>query len=426
VDHSNSEKLIAAILGATVRRRSIHTEPRAARGGKGIGPSTTQGKWLALRLAYLRGASDPTPLDSGPRLFKAVGVSARQGPKGYQDLVACGWIVQNHFKPEVNPGPEKLIHFSAIQRILEYSHAAALELEERFEMGLKPDNRLLLLTLLLLASRGGRVDAVSDGDLAHLTGFTSTQVKGQMERLKQLGFVGGVIPGVTLPGEFGRAKSCIYLNLLHPWWAISYPGWRLIELHPSIWRPLLAVEPGIFRSVMRRASLSVLSEAVQWSAYAEQVRMYLRNLVLMQASESTQVFLAPSPSPEENDERVKKWISADLNDLVASILISLRDDHGYPISRVMAESGSMILYPAFGTAPLQIDPDLTKRSGPMLLTNIAMLKGGIDSTWLDERNCGEWVKRGVVTDGSLAPRKYGSRTATISESLAQYFWGINT
>lgn len=424
MDLSNSEKLISAILGAPVRRRSIPIESRTARIGAGIGPATPQGKWLALRLAFLQ--SDSSPLAAGPRLFKVVGVSARQGPKGYQDLVACGWIVQNHFKPEVNLSPEKLIHLSAIQRVLEYSEAAALELEERYEMGLKPDNRLLLMTLLLLASREGRVDAVSDGDLAHLTGFTSTQVKGQMERLKQLGFVGGVIPGVTLPGERGRAKSCIYLNLLHPWWAIFYPRWRLIELRPSIWRPLLAAEPGIFRSVMRWASSSVLSETVQWSAYAEQVRMYLRNLVLMQASESTQVFLAPSPSPEENDKRAKKWISADLTDLVASIVISLRDDHEYPVARVMVEGESMILYPAFGTAPLQIDADLTKRPGPMLLTNIAVLKGGIDSAWLNERNCGEWVKRGVVTDGSLAPRKYGSRKETISESSAQYFWGINT
>jgi hypothetical protein len=425
LDLLNAELLIAAILGAPLRAGSSAVGSNTYRSVVGKGPSTTQGKWLALCLAYRQGRADPTPLGAGPSFFKAIGVSARQGPRGYQDLVACRWIVQNRFRPDVNLDSKRLIHFRAIARLLEFSETSALELVERHEMALTPDNRLLLMALLLLASKEGRVDAASDRDLARLTGFTSTQVKGQMERLKQLGFVGGVVSGVTWPGESGKGKSYVYLNLIHPWWAMLYPGWRLIELHPSTWQPLLAIERDIFRSLMRRASPSELNEHTRWSAYSKQIQMYVRNLVLMQASESTQVFLAPSANSGADEGRTTKWLSVDLSDLVASIVISLRDGHGYPISRAMEAGESMMLYPPFGSAPLQIDSDPAKRAGPMLLTNIAMLTGGIDGAWLSERNCGKWVKQGIVTDGSLAPRKYGSRKATITESLEQYFVGIN-
>ena len=389
-------------------------------------PSTTQGKWLALCLAYRQGVSKPTPLSAGPSLFKAIGISARQGPKGYQDLVACRWIVQNRFIPDVNLGSERLIHFRAIERILEYSDAAAFELEEHHEIALKPDNRLLLMTLLLLASREGRVDAVSVGDLASLTGFTSMQVKGQMERLKQLGFVGGVVPGVTWPGDFGKGKSYVYLNLLHPWWATLYPGWRLIELHPSIWQSLLTVERETFRRRMRSASARELNETARWSAYSEQIQMYVRNLVLMEASETTREFLAQDSRWQSDERRPKKWISTDLSEASASIVICLRHSHGYPESRMIKASESMMLYPPFGSVPLQIDIDPTKRIGPMLLTNIALLKGGIDSAWLAERPYSKWVKHGIITDGSVAPRKWGSLKATIAESREQFFLGINT
>lgn len=426
MDLLNAELLIAAILGAPLRAGSSEVGSKTHRSVLGRGPSTTQGKWLALCLAYRQGLADPTPLGAGPSFFKAIGVSVRQGPRGYQDLVACRWIVQNRFRPDVNLDSKRLIHFCAIARILEFSEASALELVKRHEMGLTPDNRLLLMVLLLLASKEGRIDAASDRDLARLTGFTSTQVKCQMERLKQLGFVGGVVSGVTWPGESGKGKSYIYLNLLHPWWATLYPGWRLIELHPSTWQHLLAVERDIFSSLMRRASPSELNEDTRWSAYSKQIQMYLRNLVLMQASESTQVFLERNPNSGTAEGRTTEWLSVDLRKMVASIVISLMDDHAYPESRAMDAGESLMLYPPFGSAPLQIDDDPAKCSGPMLLTNIAMLTGGIDSAWLSERTFSRWVEQGIVTDGSLAPRKYGSRKATIAESPEQFFWGINT
>lgn len=324
-----AEQTVAAILRMTLKI-PLPSGDFGLERSVGYGPQTTQGKWLALCLIHSLG-SGCAQLRDRPALYKQLGISARQGPKGYQDLVACGWIIQDLFSPVVTAQSERLIHWCAISRLLEYPEDAANDLELHHDIGLKPDNRLLLMTLLTMASKEGRIDSVSDARLTSMTGFTSTQLKGQMQRLKRLGFVSGVIPGVTCPDEFGRGKSYVYLNLLHPWWAIFYSEWRVIHLSPFIWEAVQAVERKAFRKIMRKASPEDLSETPSWSVYSRQVRMYLRHLVFVEASERIRALLANERINGSDAEPRSKWISSDLSYLVGSILNSLVNDHKYPI-----------------------------------------------------------------------------------------------
>jgi hypothetical protein len=409
------DQVITAILGIPVVG---HVRP--AGNIRQSSPSTTQGKWLALCLAHDSSSGSGQSLPTGAVLFKQVGMSNRQGPKAYKDLVACGWIVADRFVPQVVLRRDSLPHIPAIKSLLERSESGTGRLEEEFGLMLKPDNRLLLMTLLSLASVEGRVCEVGDRELAGMTGFTLAKLKCQMQRLKHLGLVSGTVPGVTFLGDLGVGKSYIYLNLLHPWWQRLYREWRMIRLPSPVWEPISTAALSVFRSRMNGAQPSDLADVPANHAYSQHVEKYVLNVVLVEASNllveqlyerSVQVITAVRPKRAQ-----------DLHKVVDAVLGHLAGCFKYEQSYICRPNTVWTLVPPFGCHPLEIDKD----KGPLLLTNCAGLLGGLDCDWLNDRSCRAWVQEQIVTASSVAPRKYGSNKKGLSNPINPLFWGINT
>lgn len=409
------EQLITAILGIPV---VSHVTPVANISQSS--PATTQGKWLALCLAHhFSSASECLP--KGAALYRQVGVSSRQGPKADKDLVACRWIVAHRFVPPVFMIRDKLPHILAIKSLLGRNESGASSLQDEFGLMLKPDNRLLLMTLLSLASVEGRVDKVSDRELAGLTGFTPAKLKCQMQRLKHLGLVSGTVPGVTFLGDSGVGKSYIYLNLLHPWWQGLYRDWRIIRLRSPVWKPIATAAASIFRSKMNDAQPIDLADVPANHAYAQQAEKYVLNVVLVEASKVLMGRISDQSFQPMEGARSKR-ISQNLHKVVDEVLMCLVEDLEFEQSEICRPNTIWALIPPFGCHPLEVNSD----KGPLLLTNCAGSPGGLDSDWLNERSCSDWVQEQIVTASSVAPRKYGSKKKGVSDPLVQIFWGINT
>lgn len=80
---------------------------------------------------------------------------------------------------------------------------------------LSPANRLLLALLLELADEGGVVRRVRPKELGRLSGMTGVQVRYQLEKLLDLGFIRAMVAGVTGRQMFGVSPGAYFLNLSH-------------------------------------------------------------------------------------------------------------------------------------------------------------------------------------------------------------------
>jgi hypothetical protein len=410
------DQVITAILGIPM---ADHV--RSAASTSQSSPATTQGKWLALCLAHRFSSGNGQSLPTGAVLFKQVGISNRQGPKAYKDLVACGWIVADQFVPQVVLRRDSTPHIPAIKSLLGRSESGTGRLEEEFGLILKPDNRLLLMTLLSLASVEGRVCEVGDRELAGMTGFTLAKLKCQMQRLKHLGLVSGTVSGVTFLGYLGVGKSHIYLNLLHPWWQGLYREWRMIRLPSSVWQPISAAALTIFQSRMKGAQPSDLADVPANHAYAQHVEKYVLNVVLVEASKVLMGQRSEQSIQALAGSRAKRVLQ-DLHKVVDAVVRHLLGGLKYEQSYLSRPNTVWTLVPPFGCHPLEIDRD----KGPLLLTNCTDFPGGLDCDWLNDRSCSDWGHEQLVTASCVAPRKYGSNKEGVSNPANLFFWGINT
>lgn len=325
-------------------------------------PTTSQGKWLAVCLAYHFGTVGDRRLPMGAALYEYAGMSARQGPKAYKDLLRCRWIVESRFEPPVVSIQDRPVHLSAIQQLFECNEVGDSWLKDEFELFLKPDNRLLLMVLFSLASIEGRVGEVSDRELADLTGFSPDKLKCQIQRLKHLGFVSGTVPGVTCLEGLGVAKSYVYLNLLHPWWQGLYREWRMIPLRTFVWKPILRASLALFRGSMRSAQPADLADVPADRAYAQQVERYMLNFVFVEVSR----MLMGQSSEKSLLVRQGKWskeISKNLNEVLEAVLSCLREFLKAKEATNLNPNTVLALIPPFGSNPLIVD----REKSPTLL-----------------------------------------------------------
>ncbi|WP_148485232.1 hypothetical protein [Pseudomonas massiliensis] len=410
----NPESAIAVILAT-----SLNSDPRLRRPART--PCTRQGKWLALLLAHHQPSlTDGRPLVSAGFL-KSVGVSARQAPIGLKDLTDCGWLSKGSTRLPYRENFPTLTHAQAIRFLLEYPRSSHLDFESRFKIGLKPDNRLLLVTLLSLANETGRIDAVSDTELMHLTGFAKAQLKCQMHRLKFFGLVSGVVPGATLLNDEQKGKTCIYLNLLHPCWASFYPGWKLARLNPNLENFISEASVRLFSKKMWSAQPNDDDAYSSRRAYADHAQTHLRNRVIVEMSAAARYITSTGGSMSKIEDGSIGGEIPGFVDLIVSFFCYLREEFGYVVYSGTSHFDIFVVLPFFGSRQPEVEV-----GGFMLLTNSSKNVAAMDSAWLAEQPVKSWIRQGIVTDAAEGPRKYGSRKRTIGGATEVLFREINT
>jgi len=388
-------------------------------GGTKEAPSTSVGKFLALALC-LRVESNRGWLPDKRSLYSSVQISSHLGVRAYQDLVRCQWIQGRRFEPKVKGGGRVLEHIHVIRYVLNCSQGQANGWLAQWQpKGFSVNNRLLLVILLDQAGPGGMVGPISFGELAKLTGFKPDQIKGQLQRLKEIGLVSGVVPGVTGATLFGKAKSYIYLNFLHPYWSDSFPGWRAVCLDASLWQGITKNEG---ESLHRLMGASGHAELVK----RPELRRYFRNLMLILISgalsrdwhylrlgdlaDTFQMWRAEVGKllRAELPASFDPWFLlgvADIADLLQSELCKGDSDLMTRIGLDPFDSlgpprpWHFCVLPQFGNQPQSM----------VILTNCPHLSGEIDANWLRTRGHDLWVEKGVVTSPDAAPRKLRSR-----------------
>ncbi|MDH1866876.1 hypothetical protein N5D83_08660 [Pseudomonas chengduensis] len=272
-------------------------------------------------------------------------------------------------------------------------------------------NRLLLVILLAQASSAGLVGPISFGTLANLTGFTRSQVKVQLQKLKELGLVSGVVPGVTGANLFGVSGSYIYLNVLHPCWSGFFTGWRAVCLDASLWSDISDEES----SSLRFLDASSRNELVK----RPEVRRYLRNLMLILVSRVLSQHWNALQLGYWIDVLQMRWFLPEKrlrNELPDSFdnLFSVFADIA---SRIQGElcKGDMVLSEKVGlddrgTWSFCVLPQFDGWLRPVVvLTNCPFFSSEIDVNWLRSSKHDLWVENGLVTSPNSAPMKLRSR-----------------
>ena len=80
---------------------------------------------------------------------------------------------------------------------------------------LKTPSRLLLATLLTLSDEKGVAKDVRTSDLCGYTGMRADRIRNHVAKLRKLGYIRRVIPGVSSSRLFGTVGSAYILNLKH-------------------------------------------------------------------------------------------------------------------------------------------------------------------------------------------------------------------
>lgn len=374
-------------------------------------PATPEGVFLALAL-YLRPESLQASLPDKMSLFASVQISSRLGMRAYQDLVRCQWIQGQRFNPKISKGTSVSQHIGVVRSLLDGSPGqfqgwAAQNLPQ----GLSVKNRLLLVILLVQASPAGRVGPISFGTLSNLTGFTRGQVRVQLQKLKELGVVSGVVPGVTGAALFGVSESYIYLNILHPCWGDSFTGWRAVCLDASLWPDVLDEES----KRIRLLDASSHDELVR----RPELRRYFRNLMLILISSVlSQHWISLRTGGWEDVLRMRLALPGRRlrNELPASF-DSLFPGFADIATRLQSElcKGDVGLSEKIGLGDSKawsfcVLPQFDDRLRPLVvLTDCPYLSSEIDVNWLRTSAHNLWVAKGLVTSPNAAPLKLRSR-----------------
>lgn len=371
------------------------------------GPSTPEGKFLAMALCLFPEVTSGM-LSNRSRLFSCVQISPFLGARAYQDLENCQWIQGGRFYPRINESRRGTKHIDAMRALLNgYPKQAQDWLVQYPEKGLSVKNRLLLAILLDREELGGRLRPTSFGDLVKLTGFSPNQVKVQLQKLKEIGVVSGVVPGVTGTSVFGIAKSYIYLNLLHPFWSCFFPDWRAICLDTSLWQDastekdlyplvgeLISVELG------RRPELKRYFHNLVLMLISDILSRYWHELRLNNLSSILQVgkYFAEKLLRVELSVSDVPWFIFRVADIAGQIQEELFKGNSGLAEFVGETSWGFCVLPAFSVHAQPL----------VILTNCRGISSGIDSTWLRANGHARWIEVGLVTRPDAAPIKLRS------------------
>lgn len=404
-----------AILRLPVRGSVLGLPGEAAKASR-QGPSSAEGKWLALKLAWFTGLDGEQLLVPGAALYKRVGIPKSRGAAAFAELQLCGWIRKGRFDPSLRKIRRWRSHDHAISLVLRYDGMFEQQLRAAARQGMDRKNALLLATLLAFADEAGRVRDLSDLDLSRLTGFNSDhQLKCQMQRLQELGFVSKVVPGMTGSALFGVVKSCIYLNLLHPCLSTAFLEWRGFAVSHSQWRLniqgrmetlLKMMQPLARREISQRRSVTAFFEHFVYGMVSEMLSMPPavagENVALLNRAQAQ---LRSSSITSENLRWFMRdiWIIAQtlrdtayLRGTGGSVSIEAREEEVWKFCLLPVSLGAGLGSPA------------DDKPYALLLTNCPYILGDYDSSWLGARGVMEWVSAGLACDPALAPRKYRS------------------
>lgn len=105
--------------------------------------------------------------------------------------------------------------------------------------GLDSVNRLVLMVLLAHADDSGVVRGMGPARLAELVGIKKDRFQRQVGKLRELGYIRAVIPGVSGQRLFGVVPGAYYLNLAHPAYGDAAVGCVSVvfELQDLTWVP---------------------------------------------------------------------------------------------------------------------------------------------------------------------------------------------
>ena len=411
----------SAVDGIVLRilRRDVFTHPLASKSSlkgqcsstsfEAIGPRTTEGKWLALLLALRRATRIDDRIAPELGFYKSIGVSKRRGPHAIADLQSCGWITNRRFTPGIRSGSAVHRHALAIIKVLTFDSAFTDRLKLITGQTFKPDNALLLATLLELADDGGRVYPAAAKRLAALTGFNANdQLKTQMKRLQELGFVSRVIPGVFSSKLFGNAKSCIYLNLLHPCWDGIYSGYKAIPIHLKAWPDFNRDE-----CVLRRHTEAAAMEEM---AVRPEIAAYFRNFVMtlisrMMSMHRTQAWENRTLSVDirkafqryEIPESDLVWFLRTLWGIAVRLRDKIYFDNDVTLEQQEGQEWSFTVIPGdvnWGAG------ETSSIATPLVVvvSNCPYLSRAIDVSWFATRRINEWIPVGLFGHGTSTPK----------------------
>lgn len=100
-------------------------------------------------------------------------------------------------------------------------------------------NRLVLMVLLAHADACGVVRGMGPARLAELVGIKKDRFQRQVGKLRELGYIRAVVPGISGQRLFGVAPGAYYLNLAHPAYGDAAVGCVSVvfELEDLTWVP---------------------------------------------------------------------------------------------------------------------------------------------------------------------------------------------
>ena len=373
-------------------------------------PSTPEGKFLALVLCWITEEKGPE-LPDKKSLYASAHISSHLGARAYQELLRCQWIQARRFEPTVSREGRARRHIDVIRHVLVGSQDQIYGRGEQEQLkGLSVKNRLLLVSLLDRAEFSGKVGPISIGDLAQMTGLGANQIKVQLQKLKELGLVSGVVPGATGGAVFGKVKSYIYLNFLHMYWCDFFLDLSAVCLDASLWQRIMKDES---ESLYRLMGDSSLDELVR----RPELGSYFRNAMLMLISDILSLHwhdlrLNNAVSILQMGRGVilkflKAQVPASNVDILLTVVASIasqiqtllcKNEKGL-MTRIGLENWHFCVLPQFGVHPQSM----------VVLTNCPHFPNRLDVNWL--RTCSHdfWIMSGLMTSPDDAPLKLRSR-----------------
>jgi len=132
----------------------------------------------------------------------------RGRPKRFIDIPATTTEMLRNLTPRQ---PEDVLHLDSVQRLLAHRTSDV----DADTPTLSPSNLVFLIALLSCANECGAVHGLGTAKLSAYTGMTAQRINLQISKMRKLGVLLSVVPGITSGRILGRTTTTYWLDLSH-------------------------------------------------------------------------------------------------------------------------------------------------------------------------------------------------------------------
>lgn len=201
---------------------------------------SSETKYFLVRYAIETDFAFPVELNV-ENISKQLRLNRSHSGKAMRELVSAGYLSEEAVYENRRGRPKKRYNITAKLDLENTSQASAthenlildlLKTDSRDKDGhrrheLKIPARLLLATLLSQANDRGVVQSAGTAFLAGLTGMSGERVRNNIAKLRSLGYIRQICPGISSRQLFGTIGSAFILNLHHRRWRENSSGSHL-------------------------------------------------------------------------------------------------------------------------------------------------------------------------------------------------------